>query len=261
MHVNQTPNKAPDQLAPQRLPRSRRLDRPVDPKAVQLLAAFPNHNIQLVNGTVMIPIPQEDARALGLRVPGIQESRNSSLGSSSTSSRNSGCPSSSKALGKRSNDGRKSSKDLKHRRNVDTNATKKLQDLKEERRNQRTVEKLSNFHAKLERGLKNISYKTKTRRKVGSETTKTCDQSRLNPTALSGAARSLAGGKSRNSPLCQEDKFHKLEKQPSSRSMRQLFSMADSWSSDSVTSGSDNCACCHSQEPCPLHGFDFVGSP
>ncbi|XP_076628132.1 uncharacterized protein LOC143345159 [Colletes latitarsis] len=242
MHVTQRSNEAVDQQPHARPPRNRKLDRPTDPKTMQLLSAFPNHNIQYVNGTVMIPVPPEDAKALGLRVP---ESRNSSVGSNSTTSRSSTRPSGSRTVRKSSNDVKRSSK-----------ATRKPQDPKEERKTQRTVasEKLSNFHAKLERGLKSISCRTKTRRKDGSETSRTSDRSSKLSPPLNGADRSSR----RNPSTCQEDKSDKIRAEPSSKSMRQLFSMADSWSSDSMISHSDNCACCHNREPCPLHGTDRV---
>ncbi|XP_043258438.1 uncharacterized protein LOC122400828 [Colletes gigas] len=221
MHVAQRSNEAVDQQPHARPPRNRKLERP------------------------------EDAKALGLRIP---ESRNSSVGSNSTTSRNSARPSGSRAVRKLSNDVKRSSKELKQPRNTDTKATKKPQDPKEERKTQRTVasERLSNFHAKLERGLKSISYRTKTRRKDGSETSKASDRSSKLSPPLDRVDRSSG------SPSSCQDKSDKIRADPSSKSMRQLFSMADSWSSDSMISHSDNCACCYNREPCPFHGTDRV---
>ncbi|KAK0097364.1 hypothetical protein PV326_002229 [Microctonus aethiopoides] len=39
--------------------------------------------------------------------------------------------------------------------------------------------------------------------------------------------------------------------EPASKTLRQLYSMADSWSSNSVVSQSDSCTCCHSKLHCP----------
>ncbi|XP_015189832.1 PREDICTED: uncharacterized protein LOC107073651 [Polistes dominula] len=50
------------------------------------------------------------------------------------------------------------------------------------------------------------------------------------------------------------DRSDKLGQESSSKSMRQLFSIADSWSSDSLVSHSDSCTCCHKKELCPIHG-------
>nr|KAF7435986.1 hypothetical protein H0235_004177 [Vespula pensylvanica] len=56
----------------------------------------------------------------------------------------------------------------------------------------------------------------------------------------------------RRKPVAKElDKSDKLGQEASSKSMRQLFSVADSWSSDSVVSHSDSCTCCHKKEQCP----------
>lgn len=58
----------------------------------------------------------------------------------------------------------------------------------------------------------------------------------------------------RRKPMAKElDKSDKLGQETSSKSMRQLFSIADSWSSDSVVSHSDSCTCCHDNESCPVH--------
>lgn len=236
---------------------NRRLDRPGDLRVMQILSAFPSNKIQLLNGTIMIPIPPEDARALGLRVPG---SENSSIGSSTPSSRSSAHSSTPSTRGKRlNNDVNKSSKDLKRQRNVDVNGTKRPPDSKQERKVQRTAasEKLSNFHAKLERGLRSISNRTKIRRKVDSETAKVIKlPCNLSPVPFSGTDGPSLGSSFRKNLSCQEEKSDKLGKESSSKSMRQLFSMADSWSNDSMISHSDSCACCHSREPCPLHRTD-----
>ncbi|XP_047344118.1 uncharacterized protein LOC124946837 [Vespa velutina] len=58
----------------------------------------------------------------------------------------------------------------------------------------------------------------------------------------------------RKKPTAKElDKSDKLiGQEASSKSMRQLFSIADSWSSDSVISHSDSCTCCHNEESSPV---------
>ncbi|XP_076232861.1 uncharacterized protein LOC143178213 [Calliopsis andreniformis] len=256
MQSNQSSDKTINQLLPPRPPPSRRLDRPGDLKAMQLLSAYPNNNIKLVNGMLMIPIPPEDAKALGLRVP---TSDDYSLRSCSTTSRSSSY--SSKIVGKRLIAEDKSNKDLKHHRNVDVKTTQKVTDLKQEQKSQRsspTSEKLSSFHAKLERGLRSISNKTKARRKVDPETAKAFDlPSNFSPAAFSGTNNNSTAKGLKKSPLsCQEGKSGRHGKELHSKSMKQLFSMTGSWSNDSMISHSDSCACCHGREPCPFHDND-----
>ncbi|XP_016917395.1 uncharacterized protein LOC108001072 [Apis cerana] len=218
---------------------SQNFDKTVD----RLLPPKPHRNQRLYR--------PEDAKTLGLRVP---DSENFSAKSNSSSSKSSAHLSNTKYVGKRSNDDTRSKKDVKRHRNVDVSvkATKKQPDLKQERKAQRTptLERLSNLHAKLERGLKNISNRTKTRSKVGPDSAK--ESSNLNSTTIRGYGRSSGRSLKKNS-ASQEDK---LRKESSSKCTKQLFSMADSWSSDSIISHSDNCACCHSREPCPFHGSE-----
>lgn len=247
MQAGQNFDKTVDRLLPPKSHRNKRLYRPGDLKIMQLLSAYPDNKIEVLNGMIMIPIPAEDAKTLGLRVP---DSESFSAKSNSSSSKSSAHLSNTKYVGKRSNDDTK--KDVKRHRNVDVNvkATKKQPDLKQERKAQRTptLERLSNLHAKLERGLKNISNRTKTRSKVGPDSTKESN----NSTTIRGYGRS-SGRSLKKSSTSQEDK---LRKESSSKCTKQLFSMADSWSSDSIISHSDNCACCHSREPCPFHGSE-----
>lgn len=250
MHDNQNSDKNIHHLLPPRPPGNRRLDRPGDLKVMEFLSAYPNNNFELVNGTMMIPIPPEDAKALGLRIPGSKEF---SIGSASQCSGSSA--STSKSTGKRhSIDDDKSHRDAKRHRNVDIKATKKLANLKKEQKSQRTAasEKLSNFHAKLERGLRSISNRTRARRKVNPET------SDVSPAAFSGINNSPTSSSSRKNSLSCQEKLYKLGKESSSKSMKQLFSMAGSWSNDSVVSHSDSCACCHGREPCPFHDNNAV---
>lgn len=251
MQASQNFDKTVDRLLPPKPHRNQRLYRPGDLKIMQLLSVYPDNKIEVLNGMIMIPIPAEDAKTLGLRVP---DSENFSAKSNSSSSKSSAHLSNTKYVGKRSNDDTRSKKDVKRHRNVDVSvkATKKQPDLKQERKAQRTptLERLSNLHAKLERGLKNISNRTKTRSKVGPDSAK--ESSNLNSTTIRGYGRSSGRSLKKNS-ASQEDK---LRKESSSKCTKQLFSMADSWSSDSIISHSDNCACCHSREPCPFHGSE-----
>lgn len=250
MQASQNFDKAVDRLLPPKPHRNQRLYRPGDLKIMQLLSVYPDNKIEVLNGMIMIPIPAEDAKTLGLRVPD-SESFSSKSNSSSNSKSSAHL---SKYVGKRSNDDTRSKKDVKRHRNVDVSvkATKKQPDLKQERKAQRTptLERLSNLHAKLERGLKNISNRTKTRSKIGTDSAK--ESSNLNSATLRGYGRSSGRSLKKNS-ASQEDK---LRKESSSKCTKQLFSMADSWSSDSIVSHSDNCACCHSREPCPFHGSE-----
>lgn len=161
MHVNRRNDNVSDHPPPRS--RNRHLDRPRDLKAMQLISTYPDRNVQIVNNTMMIPLPPEDARALGLRVP---ETENSSIGSRSTSSRNSAGPS--RTTRNCSNENLE-----RHQTTVDAKPVNKL--LKEKRKTQRNLVsgKLSNIHARLERALKSIPGRTKTGRKVGSKTAKT----------------------------------------------------------------------------------------
>lgn len=197
----------------------------------------------------------EDAKALGLRVP--PDADNFSMKSNSTSSKSSAQLSSSRSRRKRSNDDTKSKRDQKRHHNINgVKLTKKLLDLKQEQKSQRapTLERFTNFQARLERGLKNISNKTKARPKANSNGGKDSDNSHPNAPRrrLSGAGRQRKGSTS-----SQDEKPGKLRKEPSTKSTKQLFSTAESWSNDSVVSHSDNCDCCHSREPCPFHGSEF----
>ncbi|XP_026667202.1 uncharacterized protein LOC113463992 [Ceratina calcarata] len=256
MQTNQSLNRTVDRLLPPKHPtHNQRLERPGDMKFMQFLSAYPDNKAQLVNGMIMIPIPPEDAKALGLRVP---DSDNFSMKPNSTSSRSSAELSSSRSRRKRSNDDTKSKRDQKRHHNTEVKLTKKLLDLKQEQKAQRapTLERLTNFQAKLERGLKNISHKTKVRPKANSYGEKDSDVLQSNAPRR----RLLAAGKQKKSSSSSHDeKPGKLKKESSSKSTRQLFSTAESWSNDSVVSHSDNCACCHSREPCPFHGNEFFG--
>nr|XP_012136816.1 PREDICTED: uncharacterized protein LOC105662018 [Megachile rotundata] len=149
----------------------------------------------------------------------VSDSDSYSIESKSTSSKGSAL--SGKSLKRSTNE---DSKDVKRQRNVDTSGSGK------DRKAQRTatMERLSNFHAKLGRGLKSISDRARPRQKIRPE---------------NGARRFKVNGR--------EEKSDELKKD--SMTMKQLFSTTESWSSDSVVSESDNCACCHKKEPCPLH--------
>ncbi|XP_048260188.1 uncharacterized protein LOC105667133 [Bombus terrestris] len=259
MHANRNLDQTINRSQFPKSPPNQRLNRPGDLKIMQLLSAYPDNKIKLLNGLTMIPIPAEDAKALGLRVPD-----SDSFKSNSTSFKGPARLSSPKSSRKRSNDDSKLKKDVKRHRNMDVKTSKKLPDLKQEQKAQRTatLETLSILHAKLERGLKNISNRTKARPKFHPDTPRDSDTpANSSPTTIRTSGRkSTIGGKLRKkSSTSQGNKPDKLRKESSSKSTKQLFSMAESWSSDSVVSHSDNCACCHSREPCPFHGSDFYG--
>ena len=235
MHdANQSPERTIDRVFRKS---RRRLSRPADAKLAQLLSAYPeNENVKVLNGVTMIPVPPEDARALGLRVPDESNATGSSAHLST-----------SKSLKKRSNDDNNNDgsiewRDVKRCQNANARREERSRKLakhpKKERKAQRTtvaMDKLCSLQARLERGLRSISNKTKTRPKVRADATKDLDSPR-----------------SRNDPSCSRE--DKRRREPSSVSTKQLFSLTESWSSDSVVSRSDNCACCHGQEhPCPLH--------
>ncbi|XP_029033120.1 uncharacterized protein LOC114871425 [Osmia bicornis bicornis] len=249
MQANQSSDKTVDRLIPPASHRPRRLDRPGDLKIKQLLSTFPDNEIQLLNGTLMIPVSAEDARSLGLRIPDLDSF---SVDSNSTSSKASALSSVKSA--KRSNEeDNKSRKDVKRQRNADGKGVKRRQDGKQERKAQRTatIERLSNFHAKLGRGLRSISNRTRPRQKLRSEIVKENDDK----SNADGSARSSIGGRFKRKLNNRDKKSDGLKKD--SMTMKQLFSMAESWSSDSMVSDSDNCACCHTKEPCPLHRNEF----
>ncbi|OAD53338.1 Protein sickie [Eufriesea mexicana] len=241
--TNRSFDKTNNRLLPPKSSRNQRLDRPGDLKNIQLLSAYPDSKIKIINGLIMIPIPPEDARALGLRAP---DTDNSSVKSNSALSKSSANVANSKTLRKKTDDEDKSKKEVKRNRNVDTKTPKKVLDLKQERKAQRaaTLEKLSNLHAKLERGLKNISNKTKTRPKGRSDSVKDSNNTTSNPspipnpnaTGFRGTGRSTISSKFRKNSSSQEDKQEKLRKESSSKSTKQLFSTTESWSSDSVDS-------------------------
>ncbi|XP_076755206.1 uncharacterized protein LOC143425990 [Xylocopa sonorina] len=226
MHANQNGSNPGSRSQPSRLFRNRRLDRP------------------------------EDAKALDLRVP---DSENASLKSNSTSSRNSARLSVSKYVRKRPNDDSRTKRDVKRHPDAETKATTKLLDPQEERKASggAALGTLGNLQTKLGRGLKSISNKSKARAMARLETKKGLNSSAgLNPSSLGGARRLSIGGKKarRNSLSSEEGKTGKAKKE--SKSTKQLFSTSESWSNDSVVSHSDNCACCHSREPCPFHGCE-----
>ncbi|XP_076303470.1 uncharacterized protein LOC143221804 [Lasioglossum baleicum] len=246
------------QLLP-RMSRNRRLCRPADLQAAQVMSILSDNNAQLVNDTIMIPIPPEDAKALGLRIP---ESGNSSIRSNSSSSRNASLSSGAKIAGERSNDSSRSNKILRNPRNVEVvKPTKKLQGLKENESSEReqATKKLSSFQARLKKGLKKISYK-KGHQIDDLEATPECSQKSDLPSVLKGSNRSSIGsGKlKKNLSNCQEDKADKVKKESGSMSMRQLFNIADSWSTDSIFSHSDSCPCCHNREIRRPRATDFA---
>ncbi|XP_078036839.1 uncharacterized protein LOC144469959 [Augochlora pura] len=219
MHNNKRNlDKLVTQLLPPKLSANRRLDRP------------------------------EDAKALGLRIP--PDSENSSLESDSSSSKNSAATSGSKIDGKHTSDASRSNRVHGRHRHVEVKATRKLQDLKREEANEReqAMKKLNSIHAKLKRGFRSMSYK-KTNRFDDSEEPKAAECSyNVGPAAvLKGSNRPPIAGKfKKNLSNGQENKADRDKRE--SKSMRQLFSMADSWSTDSIISHSDSCPCCHSRE-------------
>ncbi|XP_012287049.1 uncharacterized protein LOC105703318 [Orussus abietinus] len=232
--------------------RDRRLPRPGDSarsKLAQILGIgkiIPDPNFAMV-----IPIPSEDARVLGLKIPEEHPSKripNSSGRPPSCSSKSSA--SSNQPKGEKSQEVKGAFSPV----SGSALQRSKLQSFKEGR----PIESPKGFQAKLERGLRNISNRT------GSLTRKTKIEGKKNlfPWLLTSA-----GGAPRPTS-CKEEKPVESQEvpevldqdtadrstEPDSKSMRHLFSMADSWSSDSVVSHSDNCSCCHGTEKCPLHG-------
>ena len=230
----------------------RRVSRPADAKLAQL-SAYPENKVKVLT---IIPVPSENARALDLRVP--EEESSDGLKSNRSSARLS--ISRSSKVKKRSNDDNEfTTRDVKRYQNVDVRREERSRKLakspKEERKGTQriaTMDKLSSLQAKLERGLRNISNKTKARAKVRSDAPKDFSgSSNMSPIAR-GSGRPISTMR-KNPSSSREDK----RRESSSVSTKQLFSLTESWSSDSVISRSDNCACCHSQEPCPLHGSDI----
>ncbi|XP_031834330.1 uncharacterized protein LOC116427744 [Nomia melanderi] len=258
MQSNRNFDKTINQLLSPNPFSNRRLNRPADLKATKMLSALSNGNAQLVNRTIMIPIPLEAAKVLGLRVP---ELENSSTGSNSSPSKSSTVSPVSKITKKRSNDANQSDKSAKRHRNMEVKATKKLRDLNEEQSSDgaQPTKNLSSFHAKLKKGLKNISYK-RTYRRNDSEDAKVPESSfRLSPVALNESNQSSINGRLRkNVSNYRKNLADRLEEDSNTKSMKQLFSMADSWSNDSMISHSDSCPCCHNRELRHFHTTDFV---
>lgn len=110
---------------------------------------------------------------------------------------------------------------------------------------------MRNYNCELERELRSISHKPSPNVKSRLEPNKN-----LLPVTLVNAGGALGIGGLRaadkNNIARHDDKSDKPQ-DPSAKSMRQLYSMADSWSTDSVVSHSESCPCCHNNEPCPIH--------
>lgn len=216
---------------------NRRLDRPDSEMGNNLFPSGRNTFQFKKSFPVVIPIPPEDAKALGLRVPNAEKpSVNSHPGSSKDAASFPG----SKSPSKSPKSGKASSEKMK-RATVHSKMKKEAQDSRhDKKRTYRNIatESPQSFHRKLEHGLKSLSDGAQKRRKIGSQSENNSEGS----------------GKSATP---EENRSDKLKKDSSNKSMRQLFSMAGSWSSDSVASHSDSCACCHNRESCPLHGSSF----
>ncbi|XP_046739934.1 uncharacterized protein LOC124407647 [Diprion similis] len=147
--------------------------------------------------------------------------------------------------------GRASSKAAPNNVNYSQNKTENFEELE----GQITAGSLIGYSSKLDRGLRRVSRKPEPLSNPNAKT-KLVPNRNLLPVALENAGGALGIGGLRESPtrtIPQDDKADK-PLDPSSKSMRQLYSMADSWSSDSVTSHSDICSCCHNNEFCPIHG-------
>ena len=129
------------------------------------------------------------------------------------------------------------------------------------------------FQARLERGLKSLSTKTAAYRKAkikSGSSGKSMDSGLTNVDVKLYGTGGNAGVKKNNvtkiisGTCCEEDMADKMRMKTSTKSMKQLFSKAASWSSDSVASHSESCTCCaandnatnekRQQPPCPVHG-------
>ncbi|XP_015599292.1 uncharacterized protein LOC107269678 [Cephus cinctus] len=183
--------------------KGRRLDRPgqVNDNARLLMSEHQGEILPNSKFPIIIPIPPQDARALGLRIP---ERDSVTRDTGRMNSKNSKLP----------------------------------------------PESSRSFQAKLERGLRSLTSRN-TDRKSNLE-----QHRNLLPSFLTNAGGNLGIGNAARSIKKSNELVDSSDKpsDPGSKSMRQLYSMADSWSSDSVTSHSDSCTCCHGKEACPIHG-------
>lgn len=185
----------------------------------------------------LIPISPKDAKALGLKIPEASSSKNPSSGTSSKSS------TTSKETHK-SSIGKKVSKESKDSKN--------LKYLKKGKK--QFVGNPRSFHATVKHSLKNLA--SRTARSIHISSVQSKKKKNLSSVITSPGGMSAVGRlkQTRSKAVNESDTSDRLSKEPSSKSMRQLFSMAESWSNNSITSPSDSCTCCHTSNPCPLHG-------
>ena len=182
------------------------------------------------NVPFLIPIPPKDAKALGLKIPEASSSKKHSFETSSKETPNS-------SIAKNSS---KESKDSKNQNN-----SKKVK--------KSSVGNPRSFHATVEHSLKNLA--SRTARSIHISSIQSKKKKNLASVIANAGGTNHIGRLKRPKPKAanESDTSDRLSKEPSSKSMRQLFSMAESWSSDSITSRSDSCTCCHTSDPCPLH--------
>lgn len=255
---------------------NRRLERPKNIEKSVYDSWLKRGNGIIQNGIfpTMIPIPPEDARILGLRIPGSETATKNN--EKRTKKNTEDCRTKGESsehhsfIEKQVKQGRKMNENSDSRGNrisvQNLNKTaKKDSKLKSTRENGALQkENLKSFQARLERGLKTITNKTAGYRKGKSKS----DSSGKNVTSQStkidpivpdqvGKVEEIVNATSLKS---EKDIGDKISTKTSAKSMRQLFSMADSWSSDSVASHSNSCTCCvvkdtnRRQPPCPVHG-------
>ena len=163
---------------------------------------------------IMIPIPSNDAKILGLKIP--EESSSTRKASESSSKTTSGSKETQKII-------------------ID-----------------KTVENPRSFHATVECGLKVLA----NRNARSANVSNIQPNKKLLASILGNAGGTITIGRlKQKSRKCtnESDTSDRLSQETNSKSIKQLFSVADSWSSDSVMSLSDDCTCCHAANTCPLH--------
>ncbi|XP_051155311.1 uncharacterized protein LOC127277908 [Leptopilina boulardi] len=226
--------------------KSRKLPRPSDlkPSLNDFLPGLKNISLNS-NFPVLIPIPPKDAKALGLKIPEASSSLKKNFSNSSSKSNTSkeSCCSSSK----------EDPKTL-----IGKNNLKELENFKDSKNAKDLAKKTHKTIAKNPKSLEDTGKRSL--KNLSSKNTHSIHLS-TNKNITTGIVRNNGGniaiGKLKHAMpqgVNESDTSDRHSKEPNSNSMRQLYSISDSWSSDSVTSQSDSCICCQASNLCPIHG-------
>lgn len=234
--------------------KSRKLPRPSDLKS-SLNNFLPGIENISANSKfpVLIPIPSKDAKALGLKIPEASSLLKKKLSSkcNSTSkgggSRGSCCSSSSS---RSSSCSKEDPKTL-----IGKNYLKELENYKDSRNSKDFTRKIHKTIVKNPRSLEDTGRRSL--KNLSSRNTRSIHLA-PNKNFTNAIVRNIVGvarmKQAKLGNFNEPDTSDRHSREPNADSMRQLYSISDSWSSDSVASESDNCTCCHASNPCPIHG-------